>query len=173
MHSLARVVTNSLHVKVQGHSGASARAACPTAEVFAENLCLMFLKLSHLRWIYRHICASELPVHHMRTHARCFRRQAPQHAQHACVQVVDVKKLEREALWTAVVSFPLMVMAAVGLDAALVVVSLVPSVAFFIGFESIMPAYYAYRLLVEVVLEAVPQVRHPSLGCLNRRRHDS
>eukprot|EP00892_Ulva_mutabilis_P004685 jgi/Ulvmu1/2589/UM014_0040.1 len=71
---------------------------------------------------------------------------------------VDIKALEREALWTAVVSFPLMVMAAVGLDVALVIVSLVPHVAFFIGFESIMPAYYAYRLLVEVVLEAVPQV---------------
>lgn len=83
--------------------------------------------------------------------------------QTAGLQVVDVKKLEREALWTAVVSFPLMVMAAVGLDAALVVVSLVPSVAFFIGFESIMPAYYAYRLLVEVVLEAVPQVSFVAL----------
>ena len=87
---------------------------------------------------------------------RCPRRHA---TRARCLQAVDVKALEREALWTAVVSFPLMVMAAVGLDVALVIVSLVPRVAFFIGFESIMPAYYAYRLLVEVVLEAVPQVR--------------
>ena len=73
-------------------------------------------------------------------------------------KVGDVEKLERQSLICAILGFPLMLMAAVGLDVALVVVSLYPNVAFFIGFESVMPAYFAYRILVEVVLEALPQV---------------
>ena len=70
-----------------------------------------------------------------------------------------MEKLERQSLICAILGFPLMLMAAVGLDVALVVVSLYPDVAFFIGFESVMPAYFAYRILVEVVLEALPQVQ--------------
>jgi hypothetical protein len=70
----------------------------------------------------------------------------------------DSDKLERQSMICAILSFPLMLMAAVGLDVALVIVSLYPDVAFFIGFESVMPAYFAYRILVEVVLEALPQV---------------
>jgi hypothetical protein len=74
------------------------------------------------------------------------------------VQRANVKKYEREALICAIVAFPLMLMASVGLDVALVIVSLYPNVTYFIGFESVMPAYYAYRTLLEVVLEAIPQV---------------
>lgn len=74
-------------------------------------------------------------------------------------KVSDVEKLERQSLICAILGFPLMLMAAIGLDVALVIVSLYPHVAFFIGFESVMPAYFAYRILVEVVLEALPQVR--------------
>jgi hypothetical protein len=80
-------------------------------------------------------------------------------------QVSDVDKLERQSLICGILSFPLMLMAAVGLDVALVIVSLYPHVAFFIGFESVMPAYFAYRILVEVVLEALPQV------CYKAGRH--
>lgn len=73
-------------------------------------------------------------------------------------KVSNVEKLERQSLICAILAFPLMLFAAVGLDVALVIVSLYPNVAFFIGFESVMPAYFAYRILVEVVLEALPQV---------------
>jgi hypothetical protein len=78
-----------------------------------------------------------------------------------CVQhnASDDNKLERQAFICGLLSLPLMLMAAVGLDVALVIVSLYPPVGFFIGFESVMPAYFAYRILVEVVMEAIPQAR--------------
>jgi hypothetical protein len=71
------------------------------------------------------------------------------------------KRLKREALTCAIVSFPLMILAAAGFDIAFVIVSFYPNMAFFLGLEGVMPAYLAYRILIEVVLEAVPQV------CLN------
>lgn len=68
-------------------------------------------------------------------------------------------QIRREAMICAVLSFPVVILAAVGLDVTLVVVSLYPRATYFIELENVMPAYYAYRTLVEVVLEAVPQVR--------------
>lgn len=44
------------------------------------------------------------------------------------------------------------------LDLALVAVSLYPPLTYFLALERIMPAYWAYRTLIEIVLEALPQV---------------
>jgi hypothetical protein len=53
--------------------------------------------------------------------------------------------------------------AAVGFDIIFIIVSFYPNLMFFLGVENIMPAYNAYRILIEVVLEALPQVlsHHP------------
>ena len=67
-------------------------------------------------------------------------------------------RLYREGLLLAVVSFPLMVMGAVALDIAFITVAFVPRLTLFLRLESIMPAYVAYRIFVEVVFEALPQV---------------
>jgi hypothetical protein len=70
----------------------------------------------------------------------------------------EIRKLEREALTCAIVSFPIVLFSAVGFDIAFIFVSFYPSLMFFLGIENIMPAYSAYRILIEVVLEALPQV---------------
>lgn len=75
------------------------------------------------------------------------------------VSVADALRLQREAIICAAIAFPIMLIAAVGLDLAFVIVSFYPNMAFFLRLEGVMPAYLAYRILVEVVLEAVPQVR--------------
>jgi branched-subunit amino acid transport protein AzlD len=69
-----------------------------------------------------------------------------------------VLRLRREALLCAMVAFPLFLVAAAAFDLAFVIVSFLPHMTFFLGLEGIMPAYHAYRILVEVVLEALPQV---------------
>ena len=55
------------------------------------------------------------------------------------------KQLRVEALRLAIVSYPLMLLVAAALDLAFVIVSFIPHMVFFLGLESIMPAYHAYR----------------------------
>lgn len=68
-------------------------------------------------------------------------------------------KLQREALICAVVGFPLLLLVSVGFDVAFVLSSFHPNLTVYLGLENVMPAYNAYRILIEVVLEALPQVR--------------
>ena len=68
-------------------------------------------------------------------------------------------KLRREALVCAIIGFPLLLLVAAGFDLGFVLSSFHPNLTVYLGLENVMPAYNAYRILVEVVLEALPQVR--------------
>jgi hypothetical protein len=70
-----------------------------------------------------------------------------------------MKQVSREAAVCAILAFPIMVIASAALDITLVIVSVYPPLTYFLSLERIMPAYWAYRTLIEIVLEAIPQAR--------------